>query len=129
MSSMAVFLPLGLTPCYSGARSMEILDLLLAGLAAGDALGATAEFTPQTRVPQLYAEHSAAGWPFRPVGGGAFRWRAGEPTDDTDMALCIVDSFHSRKEFAPEDVAARFVAWMKSGPPDIGGTTRRTLQS
>ena len=103
------------------------LRLLLSGLAAGDSLGATSEFVPQARVPEVYASCRAKGWPFRQVGGGTFGWRPGEPTDDTQMAMRIVRSFLDRGEFDGQDVAQRFVEWMRSGPRDIGNTTRRTL--
>lgn len=105
------------------------LGLLLAGLAAGDSLGSTSEFMSREEVLDLYAEHRKEGWPFRHVGGGHFGWRPGEPTDDTQMAACIVSSFIEKGEFVPDDIARRFVKWAKSGPKDIGATTVRGLGS
>ena len=103
------------------------LRLLLTGLACGDSLGSTSEFTPQQQVPAVYAQHRRTGWPFAQAGGGPFGWPKGAPTDDTDMAMCLVRSFLEKGRFDPADVAERFVGWMRSGPRDIGGTTRRTL--
>ena len=101
--------------------------LLLEGLAAGDSLGSTSEFVPQRRMPAHYAQQRQSGWPFRQVGGGMFDWRPGQATDDTDMALCLALSFVERGRFDGEDVANRFVQWMRTGPRDVGGTTARTL--
>ena len=60
----------------------DVLNRLLAGLAAGDSLGSTTEFCSRDQVLHAYAEHKADGWPWRQVGGGPFGWLRGEPTDD-----------------------------------------------
>ena len=104
------------------------LRLLLTGLAAGDSLGSTSEFVPQGQIPALYEGWRRRGWPLRQVGGGSFAWEPGAPTDDTQMAWAMVESFlENGCRFDPADVAARFVRWMESGPPDIGETTSRAL--
>ena len=57
----------------------------LLGVHAGDALGATVEFSPwsdiQTRYPEGVREI---------VGGGPFHWPAGHATDDTDMTRAVL---------------------------------------
>ncbi len=106
---------------------MDPLDLLLVGLAAGDSLGSTSEFAGRGSIPSIYDRHREEGWPFRQVGGGSFGWRRGEPTDDSEMALCLYRSFRELGRFDGADVARRFVEWMRRGPRDIGGTTSRTL--
>src|SRR5665647_3451817 len=55
---------------------------VLMGMACGDALGAPFEFGPP-----LGADH-----PFRMVGGGGFGWEPGEWTDDTQMAVVILQA-------------------------------------
>ena len=54
----------------------------LIGLAVGDAVGTTVEFKP----PGTFEPVTDM------VGGGPFRLRPGEWTDDTSMALCLVES-------------------------------------
>lgn len=108
--------------------NVEHLNLLLAGLAAGDSLGSTSEFISQEAIPGVYAKYRDQGWPFRQVGGGSFDCRPGQPTDDTDMAMCLVRSWRELGRFDPQDVAMRFVRWSESDPPDIGLTTRWGLQ-
>jgi ADP-ribosyl-[dinitrogen reductase] hydrolase len=96
----------------------------LLGLACGDAVGVAAEFKPRGT--------------FEPVtdmiGGGAFRLRPGEWTDDTSMALCLAESLIERKRFDARDQMERYVRWWKKGHLssngrcfDIGDTTRAAL--
>jgi ADP-ribosylglycohydrolase len=112
-----------------GFRGRETLNLLLKGLAAGDSLGSTSEFTAQARMPRLYETVRAQGWPYRQIGGGSFGWQPGQPTDDTEMALRMVQSYRRLGTFDGADVARRFVEWMQGPPPapDIGGTTLEAL--
>jgi ADP-ribosylglycohydrolase len=105
------------------------LVLLLTGLAAGDSLGSTSEFVPREDVPAVYEEYRSRGWPFRQVGGGAFNWPPGGPTDDTRMALCIMRSFLRQGRFDGADVTAEFVKWLEGNPPDVGNATRAGLSA
>lgn len=111
-------------PPLSGENRAR-LRLLLAGLAAGDSLGTTSEFIPRDDVPRIYARRKESGWPFRQVGGNG--WEPGEPTDDTDMALCIARSYLESGEFDGPDVAHRLLNWMHQGPKDIGTATADAL--
>lgn len=101
---------------------------LLMGLAAGGALGSTSEFVPRSGIPALYSHVKEQGWPFKQIRGGNSCLNPGDPTDDTEMALCILRSFLVEGSFDPKGIAKEFVSWMRSGPNDIGTTTRRTLQ-
>ncbi|MFZ2537192.1 ADP-ribosylglycohydrolase family protein [Methanothrix sp.] len=108
--------------------NLYILRRLLAGLAAGDSLGSTSEFMPQKDVPSIYHRLKGQGWPFRQVGGGVAGWMPGDPTDDTEMALCIIRSFIHEGKFNPQSIAQEFVSWMNSGTTQIGTTTLKTLK-
>ncbi|MFP4235177.1 MAG: ADP-ribosylglycohydrolase family protein, partial [Nitriliruptoraceae bacterium] len=94
-------------------REDRIAGTLL-GLAAGDALGAGYEF----RSPP-FGEVAM-------IGGGLGDFAPGEWTDDTSMAVCIA-------EVAAEGtldlvaIGERFLAWARSGPADIGISTRAVL--
>jgi ADP-ribosyl-[dinitrogen reductase] hydrolase len=96
----------------------------LLGLAAGDAVGTTVEF-------------SAPG-SFDPiddmVGGGPFNLEAGQWTDDTSMTLCLAESLLESNGFDPVDQLARYVRWKRDGHHsstgtcfDVGGTVRAAL--
>lgn len=96
----------------------------LLGLAAGDALGTAIEFMrPGTFEPVTEI-----------VGGGPFRLRAGEWTDDTSMALCLAESLIERRGFDAEDQLRKYVDWWRDGHLsctgycfDIGNTTAAAL--
>jgi ADP-ribosylglycohydrolase len=77
----------------------------LLGLAVGDAVGTTLEFKPRGS--------------FKPindmVGGGPFRLKPGEWTDDTSMALCLATSLVEKNGFDPKDQMERYCRWWKEG--------------
>ncbi|WP_449411801.1 ADP-ribosylglycohydrolase family protein [Methylobacterium komagatae] len=96
----------------------------LLGLAIGDALGTTLEFTRRDTQPS----HTEM------TGGGPFDLKLGQWTDDTAMALALADSLISCQGFDPHDLATRFVSWWRQGAYsctdtcfDIGITTREAL--
>jgi ADP-ribosyl-[dinitrogen reductase] hydrolase len=96
----------------------------LLGLAAGDALGTTLEFTRRGTLTPIDDM----------VGGGPFRLAPGEWTDDTSMALCLAESLIERRGFDPHDQMARYVRWWREGHWssngrcfDIGITVRAAL--
>ena len=98
----------------------------LVGLAVGDAVGTTLEFKPRgTFIPITDME-----------GGGPFRLRVGEWTDDTSMALCLANSLLSKKGFDPTDQMNRYCNWWRVGYMsstgdcfDIGGTVMNALDN
>src|SRR5215217_9629791 len=77
----------------------------LLGLAVGDALGATLEFS----VRDTYPIHREM------VGGGPFDLPPGHWTDDTAMALALADSLITCRRFDPYDLMTRFVSWWQEG--------------
>jgi ADP-ribosylglycohydrolase len=95
----------------------------LLGLAAGDAVGTSVEFSP----PGSFAPVTDM------VGGGPFDLEPGQWTDDTSMALCLAESLVERG-WDPADQMARYVRWWREGYLsstgrcfDIGGTTCAAL--
>ena len=97
----------------------------LVGLAAGDALGTTLEFSPPGSFDPIDDM----------VGGGPFGLRAGEWTDDTSMALCLATSLLESGGFDPVDQMGRYLRWFRQGYLsstgrcfDIGDTTSGSLE-
>jgi ADP-ribosylglycohydrolase len=96
----------------------------LLGLAVGDALGTTLEFSsPGTFEPIADMQ-----------GGGPFSLDAGQWTDDTSMALCLAESLLECDGFDPVDQLRRYVRWYRQGYHsstgrcfDIGMTVRGAL--
>ncbi len=89
--------------------------------AAGDALGAGYEFTAGP----------GSGEPVDMVGGGPFDWAPGEFTDDTQMALAVLDPLADGRtgDDALAHVESRFRAWFAAGPADVGNQTRTVLST
>ncbi len=77
----------------------------LLGLATGDAMGTTLEF----QRPGSFKEITDM------TGGGPFRLKAGQWTDDTSMALCLAESLIKKKGFDPVDQMERYVRWFREG--------------
>lgn len=98
----------------------------LLGLAIGDALGTTLEFSMR---PENESHREI-------IGGGPFNLNAGEWTDDTSMALCLAYSLLRSNGFSARDQMDLYQAWRKEGffssngkCFDIGNTVRHALQS
>jgi len=90
------------------------------GLALGDALGAPFEFHRAQGIPDPLPAFTRP-WMGLPPG----TW-----TDDTAMAQNLWCSLieHAGLLDTP-DVLARHLAWLESGPPDVGSLTRTVLTS
>lgn len=102
----------------------HVLDRALGaylGFACGDALGATVEFMSPKKIQKYYGVHRDI------TGGGWLALQAGQITDDTQMSLALGEAIIEQDGWNLRAVADRFVAWMKSDPPDIGNTCRRGI--
>jgi ADP-ribosyl-[dinitrogen reductase] hydrolase len=94
----------------------------LLGLACGDALGGSVEFESRA---EIAAEHPDGVREF--IGGGPWRLAPGEVTDDTQMTLALARSLARGGPYDMEDIGQQFLAWMQSGPKDIGNQTHAAL--
>ncbi|MEQ9015740.1 MAG: ADP-ribosylglycohydrolase family protein [Marinovum algicola] len=115
--------PTSSSPADDAGRRDRALGALV-GLAVGDAIGTTLEFTARDSRPPLDDM----------IGGGPFHLAPGVWTDDTSMALCLADSLIARGTLEPADLMERFVAWWRNGENsptgrcfDIGNTVRAAL--
>lgn len=94
------------------------------GLAIGDAFGAPVEFKARGSYPKV-TEYQA---------GGEFNLPKGYWTDDTSLALCIIDSINHTKKFDLNSQMNNFRRWWHDGFMsstgfcfDIGNTTKKSL--
>ena len=83
------------------------------GMATGDALGAGYEFG----LPL------ADGVPVFMKGGGGFEWEPGEWTDDTSMAIPILDALAAGGSIDEDAIVVRWVDWARTAK-DVGVQTR-----
>lgn len=87
----------------------------LFGLAVGDALGATYEFSAPEEVPE---------GPLEIVGGGWLSLEPGETTDDTALARCVLAGYDTPDgSLSLERVRDAMIQWLDSEPKDVGNQT------
>jgi ADP-ribosyl-[dinitrogen reductase] hydrolase len=94
------------------------------GQFAGDAVGSAVEFQSASSI--------AEAWPaglHGPIDGGTWNTIAGQPTDDSELALALARSIARRGGYDPDDVRHSYVRWLTSDPFDIGGTTSASLNA
>ncbi|MDH4038704.1 MAG: ADP-ribosylglycohydrolase family protein [Candidatus Krumholzibacteria bacterium] len=94
----------------------------LLGQLCGDALGAIVEFgTPEN----IRLAHP--GGLREMIASPVFNTLPGQITDDSEMALALARSLVATGSFDVEAVRAAYVAWMDSGPFDVGKTVAASL--
>lgn len=94
----------------------------LLGQLAGDALGGLVEFRPADAIRAAYPNGARD-----LADGGTWSNLAGQPTDDSELALMLARTLVRDGRYDPEAAAGSYAHWYASGPFDIGGTTRAAL--
>jgi ADP-ribosyl-[dinitrogen reductase] hydrolase len=95
----------------------------LLGQIAGDSLGGLVEFDTADAVRRRYADG-----PRRLEDGGHWEILAGQPTDDSEMALALARSIVERGGFEREAAAEAYRTWLRSSPFDVGTTVGAALR-
>jgi ADP-ribosylglycohydrolase/fructose-1,6-bisphosphatase/inositol monophosphatase family enzyme len=93
----------------------------LLGQLAGDSLGGLVEFQGPKEIRRKYP-HGLQ----ELADGGTWGILAGQPTDDSELALMLARTL-AKGAFDDGPVLAAYRSWQHSGPFDIGITTRRGL--
>ena len=95
----------------------------LLGQIAGDSLGSLVEFRDASAIRALYPEGVR-----ELADGGEWTTLAGQPTDDSEMALALARSLVRNTGFSIEDVHTSYMRWKKSRPFDMGNAIRCGLE-
>lgn len=99
----------------------------LLGVHAGDALGATVEFSTWSDIRTRYPEGVRD-----IVGGGPFHWPAGHATDDTDLTRAVLLAYLDPGDDVVLTAAGHMVDWLEGrwpgrvegkAPRDVGRAT------
>ncbi len=93
----------------------------LAGIAIGDALGATLEFMTRDEILHKYGIHKEI------IGGGYWQLAPGEVTDDTDMTIAVAKGIIAKPNNPLDQIAHYFTEWVNTEPKDIGNICRLVL--
>jgi ADP-ribosyl-[dinitrogen reductase] hydrolase len=94
----------------------------LMGQVAGDSLGSLVEFQSAGEIAEKYPSGLRT-----LADGGHWRTLAGQPTDDSEMALALARSIVASGRYEAESAVGAYRQWYASGPFDIGQTTRAAL--
>jgi ADP-ribosyl-[dinitrogen reductase] hydrolase len=94
----------------------------LLGQLAGDALGSAVEFCSATEIKKSYPNGLTT-----LDDGGTWDLNAGQPTDDSEMALALARTLVRHEKFDEQAVAGAYVKWRESEPFDVGSTTQSAI--
>ena len=89
----------------------------LMGQIAGDSLGALVEFCSPATIRERYPDG-----PRLLEDGGTWDILAGQPTDDSEMALMLARLLAGAVGYDAEDARRRYLFWLESRPFDMGRT-------
>lgn len=95
----------------------------LLGLLAGDSLGSLVEFMTAEEIARQHP-HGVRDL----ADGGVWDTLSGQPTDDGELAIALARTLAQAERWCPEAVSEAYVAWLASGPFDVGGTILRGLR-
>lgn len=95
----------------------------LLGQLAGDSLGSLVEFESPARIRRDYP-----GGVRELADGGTWNTVAGQPTDDSEMALLLARTLAQRGAYDPEAARRAYGYWLNSGPFDCGATISAGLR-
>jgi len=95
----------------------------LLGQLAGDALGSLVEFQSPEEIRRSYPE----GVRYL-ANGGTFKTLAGQPTDDSEMALLLARMLAEKGVYDAAAAKASYMFWIESDPFDCGNTIAAGLK-
>ncbi len=87
------------------------------GQIAGDSLGGLVEFQSANDIRDNYPNGVR-----ELADGGAHNILAGQPTDDSEMALMLARMLVEQRTYSSKEAFKAYEKWYASGPFDIGGT-------
>jgi ADP-ribosylglycohydrolase len=95
----------------------------LVGQLVGDNLGALVEFSDPQTIARKYPNGVRT-----LADGGTWSILAGQPTDDSELALSLARSLVKERKFLRHDVLESYKAWYGSRPFDCGNTIASGLR-
>jgi ADP-ribosylglycohydrolase/fructose-1,6-bisphosphatase/inositol monophosphatase family enzyme len=96
----------------------------LLGQLAGDSLGGLVEFQSRSSIAREYPNGCRD-----MEDGGTWGILAGQPTDDSELALMLARCFVHNGRFDPVAALDAYIHWYESGPFDVGSTIGRALSA
>jgi ADP-ribosylglycohydrolase/fructose-1,6-bisphosphatase/inositol monophosphatase family enzyme len=109
-------------PRKNSDRKLSRAQGALLGQVIGDSLGSLVEFKPAAEIASLYPNGVR-----ELADGGVYHLTAGQPTDDSELALTLARALVREKKYDAAKVLDAYRAWLTSRPVDVGMTTERGL--
>ena len=104
-------------------EKLERAQGCLLGQLVGDALGSLVEFQTPEQIRQEYPNGVR-----ELADGGTWNTIAGQPTDDSEMALLLARMLVDQGWYDPEEARKAYLFWLDSDPFDCGMTIYRGLR-
>jgi ADP-ribosylglycohydrolase/fructose-1,6-bisphosphatase/inositol monophosphatase family enzyme len=109
-------------PRHTGGLDLDRAVGCLLGQVIGDSLGSLVEFLTPSNIRRAYPDGVTD---LR--DGGTWNTFAGQPTDDSELALAMTRCVIATGNYEQEQVAAAYARWFASHPFDAGMTTGQAL--
>lgn len=117
-----VFVIMGTMTSVDSAMLRDRARGCLLGQFIGDSLGSLVEFQSAEEISAQYPDGVR-----ELADGGTWNLIAGQPTDDSQMAMMLIRSLLHSGTFDSEVVMRGYVHWYSTGPFDIGSTCAQAL--
>lgn len=95
------------------------------GALVGDCLGVTSEFMSPEQVRKF--EKLNPQWPYNYMGRTELGFDIGEPTDDSELTVCLLESIKSGM-FYPDIFMQKMIDWNKRGAKGVGHTIKSAVK-
>jgi ADP-ribosylglycohydrolase len=105
-------------------RTLSRAEGCLLAQLAGDSLGSLVEFQSPREIARNYPEGVR-----ELADGGTWGTIAGQPTDDSEMALALARMLIKLRRYDPEEAREAYVMWLNSSPFDCGATVAAGLRN
>src|ERR1035437_2629737 len=108
---------------FVDANTLSRAEGCLLGQLAGDSLGGLVEFQSPEEIARKYPDGIRL-----LADGGTWGTIAGQPTDDSEMALALARMLMKFKRYDAVEARKAYVMWLNSSPFDCGSTVATGLR-
>lgn len=109
---------------FRGGKTLSRAQGCQLGQLAGDALGSAVEFKHGSWIAERFPDGVRD-----LIDGGSWSTIAGQPTDDSELALALARAIALKGGFDTEATKRAYIEWLASGPFDVGTTTRGAIEA
>ena len=108
---------------FVDSQTLSRAEACLLGQLAGDSLGSLVEFQSPEEILRKYPDGIR-----ELADGGTWDTIAGQPTDDSEMALALARMLMKFKRYDADEARNAYLMWLDSSPFDCGATVAAGLR-